>query len=98
MTMTNLLRQDLTRRGILKGSGRQVRSVRLESASDLQRPEIAHLIKLAVERAAAPLPAGRTKLVIRSVSAKQRPRRKPAPEGRPGVGGGGTLADHHAYE
>jgi len=84
--------------GILKGSGRQVRSVRLESASDLQRPEIAHLIKLAVERAAAPLPAGRTKLVIRSVSAKQRPRRKPAPEGRPGVGGGGTLADHHAYE
>ena len=63
---------------ILKGSGRQVRSVGLESAGDLRRPEIAHLIKLAVARGAAPLPAGRTKLVIRSESAKQRPRRKPA--------------------
>jgi len=63
---------------ILKGSGRQVRSVRLESARDLQRPEIARLITLAVALGAAPLPAGRTKLVIRSESVKQRPRRKPA--------------------
>jgi len=63
--------------GILKGSGRQVRSVRLESAKDLRRPEIGQLIDLAVERGPAPLPPGRTKLVIRSVSAKQRPRRQP---------------------
>ena len=61
---------------ILKGSGRQVRSVRLESARDLQRPEIAQLIRLAVERGPAPMPRGRTTLVIRSVSTKQRPRRK----------------------
>ena len=66
---------------MLKGSGRQVRSVRLETARDLQRPEIAHLIKLAVERGPAPLAAGRTRLVIRSVSTKQRPRRKPVRRG-----------------
>jgi len=64
---------------ILRGSGNQTRSIRLESANVLVRPEVEALIAAAVTQSRAPLPAsGRGKLIIRSVSAKQRPRRKPA--------------------
>ena len=63
---------------ILSGSGKQTRFVRLPSADVLKELEIVNLLKLANERARAPLPAsGRGKLMVRSVSAKQRPRRKP---------------------
>ena len=63
---------------ILRGSGNQTRSIRLESVDVLARPEVEALIAAAVARAKSPLPAsGRGKLIIRSVSAKQRPRRKP---------------------
>jgi uncharacterized protein YdhG (YjbR/CyaY superfamily) len=62
---------------ILLGSGKQTRFVRLPSAEVLVRPEIDALLKAAAIRAKSPFPsAGRGKLVIRSVSAKQRPRRK----------------------
>ena len=62
---------------ILLGSGSQNRFLRLESAATLERPEIAALIDAAVEQNQVPLPAsGRGKLIIRSISAKQRPRRK----------------------
>lgn len=62
--------------GILKGSGKQVRSVRLEDAGMLQRPEIGALLKAAIVQSATPFPkSGRGKTVIRSVSAKQRARR-----------------------
>jgi hypothetical protein len=62
---------------ILRGSGNQTRSIRLESVELLARPEVEALIAAAVARAKSPLPAsGRGKLIIRSVSAKQRPRRK----------------------
>jgi len=61
---------------ILLGSGRQTRFIRLESAEVLQRPEVEALLTLAAERAKTPLAAsGEGRLVIRSVSAKQRPRR-----------------------
>lgn len=64
---------------ILRGSGNKVRSLRLESAETLDRSEVRALIKLALERAKVPMPAkGAHQLIIRSVSAKQRPRRKPA--------------------
>jgi hypothetical protein len=63
--------------GILRGSGKQVRSLRLETAGDVQRPEVEALIRQALKAAVAPLRRGRTQLIIRSVSAKQRPRRKP---------------------
>jgi hypothetical protein len=64
---------------ILLGSGKQTRFVRLESADVLARPEVEALLTAAVDRAKVPLPAtGKGKLIIRSVSAKQRPRRKPA--------------------
>jgi hypothetical protein len=64
---------------ILLGSGKQTRFIRLESAKTLQRADVETLIALAATRARTPLaPTGRGKLIIRSVSAKQRPRRKPA--------------------
>lgn len=64
---------------ILKGSGNRVRSVRLESAATLDRPEVVALMKLALERAVPMDPKGKHQLLIRSVSAKQRPRRMPIP-------------------
>jgi len=64
---------------LLLGSGRQTRFIRLESAAVLARPEVEALLAAAIARAQTPLAAGgRGKLLIRSVSAKQRPRRKPA--------------------
>lgn len=64
---------------ILSGSGKQTRFMRLESAAALDRPEVEALIEAAVAQANAPLsPTGPSRLIIRSVSAKQRPRRKDA--------------------
>jgi len=65
-------------KGILRGSGNVVRNVRLESAATLDRPEVRALMKTALERAKVPMGAnGAHRLIIRSVSAKQRPRRAP---------------------
>ena len=65
--------------GILLGSGVQNRFLRLPTASVLARPEVDALIAAAASQARAPFPArGRGTLVIRSVSAKQRPRRRAA--------------------
>jgi len=65
-------------KGILRGGGRRVRNVPLASAADLRRPDIRALLHQAFARAAAPLAVGRGQLIVRSVSKKQRPRRKPA--------------------
>jgi hypothetical protein len=63
---------------LLLGSGKQTRFIRLESAAVLEHPDVEALVAAAIGRAKAPLPAkGRGKLIIRSVSKKQRPRRKP---------------------
>jgi hypothetical protein len=63
---------------ILLGSGVQNRFIRLESAEMLRRPEVDALIAAAVAQAKAPLAAsGWGRLIIRSISAKQRPRRRP---------------------
>ncbi len=62
--------------GILQGSGKQVRSIRLESAATLKRPEVDALIDAAAAHGKNPLPAsGRGQTVVKAVSAKQRPRR-----------------------
>lgn len=61
--------------GLLQGSGNQNRFIRLESAATLVRLEVRELIDAAVRQARTPLSAGAGRLVIRSVSAKQRPRR-----------------------
>jgi hypothetical protein len=67
-------------RKILLGSGNQTRFIRLESAATLARPEVEALLKAAVAQAKSPLPAtGRGYTIIKSISAKQRPRRLPSP-------------------
>lgn len=64
---------------VLLGNGRQNRFIRLESAATLARPEVEALIAAAVAQTTTALPAsGRGKLIIRSISEKQRSRRKPA--------------------
>jgi len=69
--------------GILMGDGNQNRFIRLENVRHLARPEVEALIRAAAAQGKAPLPAtGRGTLVIRSVSAKQRPRRVAATTGR----------------
>lgn len=65
-------------KGILSGSGKQTRFVRIPSVEVLEQPEVHALLSAAAESAHMPLPrSGGGKLIIRSVSAKQRPRRKP---------------------
>jgi hypothetical protein len=60
----------------LKGSGNLVRHVRLVPPTVLDDPEILHLINTALYRAKAPInPKARRQLIIKSISAKQRPRR-----------------------
>jgi Domain of unknown function (DU1801) len=64
-------------RKLLLGSGSQNRFIRIESVSTLTRPEVEELIAAAIAQAKTPLPAnGRGKLIIRSISKKQRQRRK----------------------
>lgn len=64
---------------ILLGSGKQTRFIRIGSVEVVARPEVEALIAAAVAKSKAPMaPSGKGKLIIRSVSAKQRPRRKPA--------------------
>jgi len=64
---------------LLLGSGRQTRFIRVEAASQLTHPDVEALIVAAIDQAKVPLtPKGRGRLVIRSVAAKQRPRRKTA--------------------
>ena len=60
----------------LKGGGKQVRHIRLTSADDLDIPGVRDLIAVANQRAKVPIDGrGDRKLVIRAISAKQRPRR-----------------------
>ena len=62
--------------GILLGAGNQNRYVRLASAATLAEPAVEALMRAAIAQAKTPLPAtGRGCTVIKSVSAKQRPRR-----------------------
>jgi hypothetical protein len=62
--------------GLLKGGGKIVRQIRLDDASDLDKPAVKKLIRQAI--GLADVPFARRRLVIRSVSAKQRPRRPAA--------------------
>ena len=63
-------------RGILLGSGKQNRFVRLDGVSTLRTPEVEELLDAAAAQADPPFTkSGRGKLIIRSISKKQRPRR-----------------------
>ena len=60
----------------LRGSGTRVRHIVLSAAADLDEPAVRDLIAVALVRAKTPLdPKQRRGLVVKSVSAKQRPRR-----------------------
>ena len=62
--------------GVLLGSGNQNRFVRLESAKTLATPAVERLIGAALAQAKTPMPAtGKTRTIVKSISAKQRPRR-----------------------
>lgn len=61
---------------VLLGSGKQNRFVRLPSAATLGEPAVEALIQAAIDQARTPLAAtGGGYTVIKSISAKQRPRR-----------------------
>jgi hypothetical protein len=60
---------------LLRGSGNVVRNIRLESPDALDDPRVRQLIDVALNRAKQPIPSnGSHQLIIKSVSAKQRPR------------------------
>ena len=64
---------------VLLGSGKQNRFVRLESAATLSDPKVKALIDAAAKQAKNPLPlTGKGYTMLKSISAKQRPRRKAA--------------------
>ena len=68
-------------KGLLQGSGTKVRHIVLESAQDLDRKEIQSLMKEALTRASKAIdPKAKSRIIIKSISAKQRPRR-PRPTG-----------------
>ncbi|MHB1935326.1 MAG: hypothetical protein ACYCOR_01925 [Acidobacteriaceae bacterium] len=61
---------------LLQGTGKQVAHIRLPTPDTLDDPAVAALMQEAAARAKVPFdPKGRHRLIIRSVSAKQRPRR-----------------------
>ena len=61
--------------GLLEGEGNTVRHVKL-TGDRIESPAVAALIDAAASRVAVPIdPAGQGRLIIKSVSAKQRPRR-----------------------
>ena len=63
---------------LLKGGGKQARHIVLNSADDLDLPPVRALIGEALRLAEPPLESGNaSRLVIKSVSANQRPRRPP---------------------
>ena len=64
---------------LLQGSGGQVRSINMEGASTLARPAVARLIDEAIAGNRVPFAhTGRGPVVIQSVLATKRPRRRPA--------------------
>ena len=64
---------------ILKGSGNVARHVVLKSPDDLDLPAIKDLMALALRSANEPInPENKGELIIKSISAKQRPRRPAA--------------------
>jgi len=61
---------------LLKGKGKQARHIVLEGATTLDKPAVRELIVRAVQDAAKPLDdSSPGRIVIKSISAKQRPRR-----------------------
>ena len=64
-------------KGLLRGSGNIVRNIRLSEPAHLEDADVLNLIRQALANATPSFPGGggRQETVIKSVSAKQRPRR-----------------------
>ena len=61
---------------LLRGAGRIVRTLRLDSAAVLDRPAVQTIVAQAIARADPPVPGRqRRKTIVKAVSARQRPRR-----------------------
>jgi hypothetical protein len=61
---------------LLQGSGNQGRFIRLNDAATIDPPGVARLLDAAVEASEVPFPTrGRGRTIIKSISAKRRPRR-----------------------
>lgn len=60
---------------ILKGSGKQVRSVMIRDAAELDKSEVREVMEAALKNADPPIdPKQKRRMAIRAVSPKQRPR------------------------
>jgi hypothetical protein len=63
-------------KGLLEGSGNQARHIKLTGPAQLEDRDVLALMNAALKLAQTPLPAsGKGKLIIKSISPKQRPRR-----------------------
>jgi hypothetical protein len=61
---------------LLQGSGSRVRHIRLHTAEAFDDPHVQDLVAAALERSEPPIDAAaEQRLIIKSISAKQRPRR-----------------------
>jgi hypothetical protein len=70
--------------GLLKGDGNVVRSIRLEDEKTLDRADVKAIMATALKMAKVPMDKKTEyKLVIKSISAKQRPRRPPPAKTKP---------------
>lgn len=66
---------------LLRGSGKQVRNIKLPTAATLDEPAVQSLIAAAIAHAPVPFdPVARRRLIIKSISARQRPRRPATPQ------------------
>ena len=64
---------------LLNGSGNVVRGIRLPSPAVLDHPGVKALMKQAVDRSPVKIPSSqRSRMIIKSISAKRRPRRPSA--------------------
>jgi hypothetical protein len=64
--------------GVLQGEGKQGRFIRLSSASQMDDPVVARVMATAIAHAAVPFAkTGKGYTIVKSISAKQRPRRPP---------------------
>ena len=69
--------------GLLKGDGNVVRHIRLEDEKTLDRADVRAIMVTALKMAEVPMDKKMEyKLVIKSISPKQRPRRPPPPKSK----------------
>lgn len=60
---------------ILRGSGRQVRSILIKDAAELDTPDVRELMDAALDDADPPIdPKAKRRMTIRAIAPKQRPR------------------------